>query len=112
MRQAANRDVNHEQTVLAFRGQGCSVESLHRVGGGVPDLLVGLDCGAFRLNLLVEVKRGDGGAVKGALSEEQAAWHSAWRGQVAVVRRIEDVRDLVKAARALAEQLSAREAVG
>ena len=89
---AAKADANQAALVNAFRGLGCSVESLHRVGKGCPDLVVG--CAG--MTLLVEVK-----GEKSALNDEQKAWHSAWRGQVCVVRTIEDVGRLVKAAREL-----------
>lgn len=105
MRRAANIDRNHAELVNAFRGLGCSVISLAAVGKGCPDLLVGVECGPRRLNLLVEVKAFRDGTVKGELGPEQAAWHREWRGQVAVVRSLEDAGRLVRAAREEAEML-------
>jgi hypothetical protein len=99
VRRAANIDSNHVEIVNAFRGLGCSVETLHRVGDSVPDLLVGV----AGLNLLVEVKRGDGGPAKAALTADQERWHAAWRGQVCIVRSLEEVGRLVTAARMLRE---------
>lgn len=99
MRQAANRDVNHDEIRLVFEGQGCSVQTLHRVGGGVPDLLVGIP-GSPALNLLVEVKRGDDGPKHGELNEEQVAWFGRWRGQAAVIHNELEAIALLKAARA------------
>lgn len=80
-RYAAKADANQAEIVAALRSIGASVETLHAVGRGVPDLLVG-----FRgRNWLIEVK--DGGKVPSArvLTEDQGIWHRAWRGQVAVV---------------------------
>ena len=108
MKRAARKDVNHDEIRLAFEGLGCSVLSLHRIGDGCPDLLVGIP-GEPALNLLVEVKYdrpyrpGEGGAEKGELNDEQVKWHSRWRGQVAVVRDLEEVGRLVKGARMVQE---------
>lgn len=100
MRRAANLDTNHAEIVNALRGLGCSVLSLAALGHGTPDLLIGVP-GSPALNLLVEVKAFPAGTIKGEPNEEQAAWHRDWRGQVAVVRSLEDVGRLVEAARAL-----------
>ena len=51
---AAKVDKNQTEIVEAFRKLGFSVQHLHTVGGGVPDLLVGRG----GINLLVEVKDG------------------------------------------------------
>ncbi len=66
----------------------------------MPDLLVGVP-GNPALNLLVEVKAFPAGTVKGEPNEEQRAWHEEWRGQVAIVRSLEEVGLLVKVARML-----------
>ena len=84
---AAKVDKNQTEIVDAFRRMGFSVQHLHTVGGGVPDLLIGRG----GVNLLVEVK--DGGKAK--LTEDQIKWHDEWRGQVAIVRNIDDVVKLV-----------------
>lgn len=74
-------DDNQAEIVAALRAIGCTVESLHAVGRGVPDLLVG-----YRgENLLLEVK-----GAAGSLTPEQRAWHPHWRGQVVVVHSIEE----------------------
>ena len=85
MRRAAKIDANQPDIVAALRAAGASVEPLHAVGKGVPDLLV-----AHRgTNYLIEVK--DGGKVPSArkLTAAQVDWHAAWRGQVAVVETVE-----------------------
>ena len=81
MRRAARVDANHRDITRLLRDIGCSVESLHRVGGGVPDLLVGFQ----RRNLLLEVK-----TEKGKIDDDQLIWHRGWAGQVAVVRSLDD----------------------
>lgn len=98
-RSTGNLDANHHEIANAFRGLGCSVQSLADVGKGCPDLLVGIDCGNLRVNLLVEVKAFPAGTLKGELNDDQTRWHESWRGQVATVRSLEDVGRLVKAAK-------------
>lgn len=81
MPQAARTDANQQEIVDALRKVGASVESLHRVGGGVPDLLIG-----FRnQNFLIEVKTGTG-----RLNDRQRDWHQLWRGHVAIARTIDE----------------------
>ena len=74
-------DRNQAEIVPALRRAGASVHTLHAVGEGVPDLLVGVR----GVNYLIEVK-----ARRGRLTFAQVEWHSAWRGQVAVCRTVED----------------------
>lgn len=82
---AAKVDDNQAEIVKALRKIGASVQPLHTVGGGVPDLLVGM---AGR-NFLLEVK--DGAKMPSAqkLTPDQVGWHKEWLGQVEVVNSIE-----------------------
>ena len=82
---AGRVDTNQRAIVDAFRRLGWSVTILSQVGKGCPDLV----CGRHGVNLLVEVKDG-----KGVLTEDEEAWWTGWRGQVCVVRSIEDVAAL------------------
>ncbi len=79
-------DKNQKEIVAALRKMGCSVEHLHKVGHGCPDILVGY----HRMNLLLEIK--DGAKVKSAqkLTPDQVEWHEQWRGRVEVVRDINE----------------------
>jgi len=80
-RRAAKVDANQGEIVDALRAVGASVECMHAAHGGFPDLVVG-----YRgVNYLLEVK-----SEKGRLTKDQKAWHPAWRGQVAIVRSVED----------------------
>jgi hypothetical protein len=64
-------DQNHVEIVHALRAVGASVLSLHTLGKGAPDLLVG-----FRgCTYLLEVK-----TLTGKLKDCQVEWHNAWRG--------------------------------
>lgn len=94
MRRSSRVDANQPEIVSALRDIGCSVESLHRVGGGVPDILVG-----YRgRNYLMEIKNPEAvNRQRGSqLLPEQSAWHNAWRGlPVAVVRSINDALEVL-----------------
>lgn len=71
-------DANQRAIVYTLEAAGATVVSLHEVGRGCPDLLVG-----FRgINYLMEVKNPE---THGRLTKQQLAWHAAWRGQADVV---------------------------
>jgi hypothetical protein len=64
-------DSTQADIVLALRRIGASVQHLHTIGKGCPDLLVG-----YRgKNILIEVKS-DGGRV----TEDESNWIWHWRG--------------------------------
>ena len=75
-------DANQADIVAALRKCGASVQDLHEVGGGCPDLLVGY----HGVNALAEVK-----TLKGRLLANQRRWMDAWKGQHTILRRPEDV---------------------
>lgn len=74
-------DSNHAEIVNALRRCGVTVESLHTLGKGAPDLL----CGYRGKNTLLEIKTD-----RGDLNEQQREWHGNWNGQVDVVRTAEE----------------------
>ena len=83
---AKRTDANQQEIIDALRQLGVSVQSLHAVGSGVPDLLAG-----YRgRNYLLEVKMPDG-----KLNDKQAEWHTDWRGDTYVVRTVEDAIHVV-----------------
>ena len=84
---ASRVDSNQPEIVATLRGMGCSVQHLHAVGKGCPDLLVGLR----GVNLLVEVK-----IETGHLNDIQGAWHTSWRWQVAVIHNSEEAAALIR----------------
>lgn len=84
-RYASRVDSNQAEIVQALRQMGCSVECLHSVGSGIPDLLVGLN----GINLLLEVKDGSKPPSKQKLTIDQVIWHEEWRGQVQIVKSVE-----------------------
>ena len=86
MRRAAKVDDNQGEIVQALRQIGCSVQPLHTVGKGVPDLLVG-----FRgKNLLLEIKDGNKVASARRLTTDQKVWHRQWCGQCKVVSSVDE----------------------
>ncbi len=84
MIRARKVDANQADVVKVFRAAGATVECLHAVGGGVPDLLIGW----HGQNLLVEVKDGTKSPSQRSLTKDQVAWHHAWTGSIHVVESI------------------------
>jgi len=82
---AAKVDANQGEIVKALRTFGVSVQPLHTVGGGVPDLL----CGLLGFTFLIEVK--DGSKVPSAqkLTPDQIEWHACWKAPVHIVNSID-----------------------
>lgn len=80
-RRAAKVDRNQAPIVEMLRQVGASVEPLHAVGRGVPDLLVGYRGRTYLLE--VKTDRGD-------LTDDQRAWHGRWRGHLAVIRTADE----------------------
>lgn len=76
MRGHARVDANQARIVDLYRRCGCMVEVLSRMGGGVPDLLVGTPRG---LLVLVEVKDGTQQPSARRLTPDQVEWHAQWR---------------------------------
>jgi len=84
-RRAAKVDANQKQVVKALRDAGATVQHLHAVGAGCPDLMVG-----FRGQThLVEVKDGKKPPSARKLTPDQVEWHEAWKGSpVNVVKSV------------------------
>jgi hypothetical protein len=91
VRYAAKVDANQSEIVEALRKVGCTVQPLHTVGRGCPDLLASRD----GLNYLLEVKDGSKPPSDRKLTPEQVIWHDAWRGQVAVVCNVKEALEAV-----------------
>ena len=85
-RWAAKVDANQHAIVKVLRKRGATVQTLHRVGQGVPDLLVGF----LGHNLLMEVKTEDG-----SLTKREAEWHRRWRGTVHIVKTCDEALDIL-----------------
>ena len=81
----ARVDKNQTEIVKALRKIGCTVQHLHAVGKGCPDLLVGYK----GFNILLEVKDGGKSISAQKLTEDQVVWHRSWNGHVDVVNTVE-----------------------
>jgi Holliday junction resolvase len=81
VRRAAKIDANQTEIVKALRKVGCSVLSLAAIGKGAPDILLGYK----GKNVLLEIKR-----QKGKLNDQQEEFKAGWRGDLCVVRSIEE----------------------
>lgn len=98
---AAKVDENQRTIVRALEAFGASVQLLHAVGGGCPDLLVGYRGN----NWLLEVKNPatrygqgkKGGATAEATKRSQLRWHLTWRGRVCTVRTVDEALQTIGA---------------
>lgn len=88
---AAKVDTNQADIVKALRKAGATVQLLHRVGEGCPDLAVGYKGQTY----LIEVKDGAKSPSKRGLNPIQVEWHDQWRGHVAVAESIDDALRII-----------------
>lgn len=87
------RDANHGDIQACFEELFCSVHDTSMVGGGYPDLTVGIAGRDFK----VEIK-----TAKGTLEKSQQDFNAAWRGaKPIIVRTRDDVIAFVMWARSL-----------
>lgn len=67
------------------------MQPLHAVGGGCTDLAVG-----FRgVNYMIEVKDGSKPPSARKLTPDQVDWHGEWRGQVCVVKSVQEALEAI-----------------
>lgn len=92
---SARADSNQPEIVAALRKAGATVQHLHTVGKGCPDILIGIN----GLNLLAEIK--DGTKVKSArkLTPLETEWHETWRGQIAIIETVDDALQIIGVAK-------------
>lgn len=82
---AARIDANQPEIVKALRAAGCTVEHLHQVGRGCPDLL----CAVGNQVFLIEVKDGAKPPSAQKLTPDQVIWHAEWKADVHVVNSVD-----------------------
>ena len=92
MKYHARVDRNQVEIMKALRAMGASVQPLHTVGSGCPDLLVGFK----GINRLIEIKDGSKPPSARKLTPDQEIWHWGWRGSVHVVNSIDEAIELLK----------------
>lgn len=86
------KDTNQNAIEKALMQIGASVQSLHMIGSGCPDLLVG-----FRgTNFLLEVKDGDKPPSERKLTADEQTWHDTWNGAVFIVYSVLDAINLLQ----------------
>lgn len=74
-------DDNQRQVVEALRKLGATVQQMHTLGHGCPDLLVsyrGFTC-------TMEVKDGSKSPSRRVLTPDELEWHRRWQGHAFVV---------------------------
>jgi Holliday junction resolvase len=80
----AKRDDNEVEIVNALRAIGASVA--HLSSKGIPDLLV-----SFKNKLyLIEVKK-----PKGKLTPDQIKFHENWKGEIHIVRTVQEAIEIL-----------------
>lgn len=80
-------DSNQPEIVKALRELGYSVQPIHIIGRGCPDLLAG----KFGRNHIFECKDGSLPPSKRKLTEDEEKWHTNWNGSVHILESIHDV---------------------
>jgi len=93
LRRAARVDDNQAEIVAALRLAGCNVQSIAAVGGGCPDLIVGLN----ERVVVMEIKDGEKVPSARKLTKDEQKWHAIWADQcragvVVVVESVDDAR--------------------
>lgn len=74
-------DANQAQIVKELRDAGCSVQCLHEVGKGCPDILVGYE----GYNFLFEIKDPSKPPSKRKLTSDEETWHNSWAGDATII---------------------------
>lgn len=84
-------DRNQKDIASALTAAGCTVQLLHMVGGGCPDLLVGVHGFTWLLEVKAEKAQTEfSEGVRGtnaATAAKQKAWALAWRGAPPIMVR-------------------------
>ena len=83
MRQRAKKDINQNHIVADLKGFGFSVQELHQVGGGFPDILVG----TWGINFLYELKS----TKHDWMTTDETEWHLLWKGHHPVCKTTEQI---------------------
>ena len=86
VRRAARADRNQAEIVKTLRKLGASVQLLHTIGQGCPDLMVAVAGGG---TFAVEIKDGRLPPSKQRLTPAEQSWKDSWRGQYVVLNSVE-----------------------
>lgn len=86
-------DYNQPKIVEALRAVGATVQTLHAVGRGCPDLAVGYQ----GVNYLLEIKNPQQKPSDRRLTPDETEWHANWRGQKAIVETVDEALQVISA---------------
>jgi hypothetical protein len=86
VRYAARADRNQPEIVAALRAVGVSVQPLHTIGRGIPDLL----CSFGSRTFLIEIKDPTKPKSDRQLTDAQKKWHAEWPGEIYVVETVDE----------------------
>jgi len=75
-------DNNHTEIINQAKSLGISVQSLHELGKGCPDVLFGYG----GINIFAEIKNGNNN-----LNQQQIDYHQNWKGQICTIRNIDEL---------------------
>lgn len=87
----ARVDANQADIVKALRKIGATVQHLHTLGKGCPDILVGVS----GQNLLLELKDSAKPPSARKLTPDEEKFHAEWRGQVHTVASMDEAVNFV-----------------
>jgi hypothetical protein len=88
MRQLIRKvDSNQPEIIKALRNLGYSVQPIHTIGKGTPDLLAG----KYGHNFIFECKDGSLPPSKRRLTPDEETWYRNWNGSVHIIENVEDV---------------------
>lgn len=88
---AAKADRNQPEIVAMLRLVGCTVQHLHTIGKGCPDILVGYQ----GKNYVLELKDGELPPSGRKLTDDEKRWHEDWRGEVHVVSNVREALEVI-----------------
>ena len=94
----AKADRTQPEIVKALRQVGATVQHLHTIGKGCPDILVGIR----GINVVMEIKDGTLSPSKRVLTDDEKDWHESWRGQVCIVNSVDEALTAIGAIKELA----------
>lgn len=86
-------DTNQKQIMdLCRKVPGLSVATIHTVGRGLPDLIMGYK----GMNFLIEIKDGKKSASRKKLTPDEEKFHKNWKGRIDIVEKFDDILLLLK----------------
>jgi hypothetical protein len=91
MRMRSRVDANQAEIVAGLLYLGATVQHLHAVGHGCPDILVGFK----GVNYLIEIKDGNKPPSARKLTPDQERWHILWSGQKAIATSAEEAVKII-----------------